>query len=156
LLLAAAVTMSGGAGLGGRLGVLFGLHSEQARRSVSGVEVATPAAGTTVARGTLRQPARSAPTVRLRSRHPVQAVPPRTQAPSPPPTPAVPPGPAPVPPVQPPSPPKPSGNVERAVNTVRDTASPAVPSPAQPVSQPVLDQVAAAFGQACGAVGGCP
>lgn len=165
VLAAVVVTMSGGAGLGGRLGALFGLHSRQGGKPVSAIQVAAPAAVRplpSAASGRWRNPARSAPEVRLRTRHPAATGPQRTEAPSPRPTPAVPspvqpPAPAP-PPVQPPSPPKPapSGTVQRTVSTVREIAAPVVPAPAQPVVQPVLDQAEATVNQVCGLIGGCP
>jgi hypothetical protein len=48
--------------------------------------------------------------------------------------------------------PAPSGNVEKTVQTVHDTAKPVVPAQAQPV----LDQAQQTVSQACGLIGGCP
>jgi hypothetical protein len=154
-LAAAAVTMSGGAGLGGRLGALFGLHSDRQRaQPVSAINAApTPTVKPldTVARGNSRPPARSAPTVRLRSRYPAGTGPQRTLAPSPRPGPPAPPE---VPPPTVPSPPQPAppGTVQRLVTTVRDTTAQVAPAPAQAV----VDQATEAVNQVCGLAGGCP
>jgi hypothetical protein len=169
LVLAAVVmTMSGGAGFGGKLGALFGLHSRQGGKPATAIQVAAPAPvlqPTVVASATPRRSARPAPRVRLRSRHPAATGPQRTQAPGPRPNPAPAPAPAqppPAPPVQVPKPPPPapSGNVQQVARTVHDTVPAVVPAPAQPVVQPVLqpvlDQTTAAVDQACGLVGGCP
>jgi hypothetical protein len=160
LVLAAVVaTMSGGAGFAGRLGTLFGFHSKQAAKPVSATQPALPAVSElrSVARGRLRHPARSAPRLRLRSRHPAATGPQRTQAPGTRPVPAAPQAPAPAP-SQVPSPPTPApaGTVHRVVTIVRDTTGPVVPPPAQPVVQPVLEQTSAAVDQVCGLAGGCP
>lgn len=154
-LTAAVVTMSGGAGLGGRLGSLFGLHTRQGGKPATAIQVAAPAPvlhSNVVARVTPRRHAGSAPRVRLRSRRPAATGPRRTQVPSPPPTsPPVQAAPAP-PPVQAPKPaPAPGGNVERATQQVHDVVAPAAP----PVA-PVLDQTVTTVRQACGLIGGCP
>jgi hypothetical protein len=47
--------------------------------------------------------------------------------------------------------PAPQGNVQHAVQQVRDTAAPLAPP-----AQPVLDQVSGTVDQACGVIGGCP
>jgi hypothetical protein len=152
------VTMSGGAGLGGRLGALFGLHSNAGAKPASAIHAGARApvkARPTVARGRLRHPARSAPGVRLRSRQPAATGPQRTPAPSPRPVSPSRPAPSPSPspsPVPVPPKPAPSGNVQHVVRTLRDTTAPVVPAPAQPV----LEQTASAVDQVCGRVGGCP
>lgn len=161
LVLAAIVmTMSGGAGLGGGLGALFGLHTGQGGKPATAIQVAAPApvlpSKSVVARVTPRRPASSAPGVRLRSRKPAATGPQRTPAPSTQPgsSPAHP-GPVPAP-----APPPASGNVQQVVRQVHDTVPQAVPAPAKPVvapvAQPVLDQTTAAADQACGLIGGCP
>jgi hypothetical protein len=164
VLAAVVVTMSGGAGFGGKLGALFGLHSRQGGKPATAIQVAAPApvlSSNVVARATPRRSARSVPRVRLRSRHPAATGPQRTQAPGTRPSPA-PAQPAPAPPVQVPKPPPPapSGNVQQIARTVHDTVPAAVPAPVQPVvqpvTQPVLDQTTAAVDQACGLIGGCP
>jgi hypothetical protein len=153
-LAAAVVTMSGGAGLGGKLGSLFGLKSQERSKAVTAVRVSAPAPVQlegVVARVTSRRHASPAPRVRLRSRKPAATGPRRTRVPGARPSPAQPAPPAVPAPEPPPAPPAPSGNVQRAVQTIRDTAGPAIPQ-----AQPVLDQTAAAVGQACGVIGGCP
>ncbi|HEX6714068.1 MAG TPA: hypothetical protein VF066_11805 [Thermoleophilaceae bacterium] len=161
VLAAVVVTMSGGAGLGGKLGSLFGLHSTQGGMPATAVQVAAPAPvqrTSVVARETPRRLAGSAPRVRLRQRHPAATGPRRTQAPSQRPTPAPAPVQPPPPPVEVPKPPPPApgGNVKQVVETVRKTTQPVVPAPAQPVVNPVVDQTTAAVDQACGLIGGCP
>jgi hypothetical protein len=155
-LAAAVVTMSGGAGLGGRLGALFGLHTERQRaKPVSAIHAPPPTPTVkpldTVARGNSRPPARSAPTVRLRSWSSAGTGPQRTLAPSPRPAPPAPPA---VPPPSVPSPPHPAppGTVQRLVTTVRDTTAQVAPAPAQAV----VDQATEAVNQVCGLAGGCP
>jgi hypothetical protein len=145
------MTTSGGAGLGGRLGALFGLHSKQGRKPVSAIQAAAPAAvqhAVTVARVAPAQPRRRAPHAKRHTRQPpVTTTPQRTPAPAPNPAPALP------PPIETPQPPAPApeGNVQHAVKTVRDTAVPLAPP-----LQPVLDQSEAAVDQVCGLIGGCP
>jgi hypothetical protein len=152
VLAAVVVTMSGGAGLGGKIGALFGLKAEERHKPVTAIRVSAPAPAQlqdVVARATPRRRARSVPRVRLRSRKPAATGPRRTQAPSerptPPPVQAPPAVPAPKPA------PAPSGNVEHAAEQVRDVVAPAAPQ-----AQPVLDQTVATVQQACGLIGGCP
>ena len=160
VLAAIVVTMSGGAGLGGQLGALFGLHSRQGGKPATAIQVAAPAPvlhPPVVARVAPRRPVRSAPGVRLRSRKPAATGPQRTPAPSPQPaTPHAPPPPV----VVPKPPPAPGGNVQGIARQVAGTVPPVVPAPAQPVVQPVvqpvLDQTVAAVDQTCGVIGGCP
>jgi hypothetical protein len=157
VLAAVVVTMSGGAGLGARLGALFGLHSERrGAKPVSAINAAPPAPTVkpldTVARGKSRPPARSAPTVRLRSRYPAGTGPQRTLAPSPRPGQQAPPAVPPPPTVPSPPRPAPPGTVQRLVTTVRDTTAQVAPAPAQAV----VDQATEAVNQVCGLAGGCP
>jgi hypothetical protein len=161
VLAAVVVTMSGGAGLGGKLGSLFGLHSRQGGMPATAVQVAAPAPvlrTSVVARETPRRLAGSAPRVRLRQRHPAATGPRRTQAPSQRPTPSPAPVQPPPPPIQIPKPPPetPGGNAKQVVDTVRKTTRPVIPAPAQPLVEPVLDQTTAAVDHACGLIGGCP
>lgn len=161
VLAAIVVTMSGGAGLGGKLGALFGLHSKPSSKPVAAIQVARPdAVGSlpALARAPVRHRARPAPRARLHTRPPASSAPQRIEAPSPSPAPATPPAvQAPAPPAQPSGPPKPaSGNVQRVVSTVRDVAAPVVPAPAQPVVAPLLDQTTSTVNQVCGLLGGCP
>jgi hypothetical protein len=156
LILAAVVmTTSGGAGLGGRLGALFGLHSKQGGKPVSAIQAAAPAAvhdAVTVARVAPAQPRRTAPHAKRHTRRPpVTTTPQGTPAPAPNPAPALPPSQP--PPIETPHPPGPApeGNVQHAVKTVRDSAAPLAPP-----LQPVLDQSVAAVDKVCGLVGGCP
>lgn len=156
VLAAVVVTMSGGAGLGGRLGALFGLHSKQGNKPASAVPAAAPAAAR-VAVASMRVASRTPPPSRARPKsrtRPRSAPGPRrspAQGEAPRPAPAQQPV-APSPPTPPPPPvPKPTGNVERVVGTVRDTAAPVAPP-----AQPVLDQTVQTANQVCGMIGGCP
>jgi hypothetical protein len=154
VLAAVAVTMSGGAGLGGSLGALFGLHTRQGGKPVSAIQVAAPA---TVQRAVAS--ARLAPVTRAQRQpkkrtRPQSAPAPRRRSPAPAPpqpAPAGPPAAQQPPPVQAPSPPPPTGNVQRAAQTVRDTAAPLAPP-----AQPVLDQAVQTVNRACTLIGGCP
>jgi hypothetical protein len=156
VLAAAVVTMSGGAGLGGRLGALFGLHSGQAGEPVAAVHAGAPATLESAVTSVRVFPRAVAP----RTSQPKRRTRPRTapapgRAPvageAPRPAPALPPV-APPPPAVPKPAPTPQGNVERTVQTVHETVTPVTPQPVQPV----LDQATQTVGQVCGLIGGCP
>ena len=152
VLAAAAVTVSGGAGLGGRLGSLFGFNSKPSREPVHAVDAAAPVSSTPYVaetRPALPQVQRRTPPARSHKRsEPVRSTPRRS--PSPTDRPAPPKAPA-LPPVSLPAPPgAPSGTVDRAVKAVQETTAPV------PAAQPVVDQLTSAVGQACGLLGGCP
>jgi hypothetical protein len=156
VLAAVVVTMSGGAGLGGRLGALFGLHSGQAGKPVAAAHAAAPALPESAVTSVRVFPRAVAP----RKSQPKSRTRPRTapapgRAPvageAPRPAPAQPPV-APPPPTVPKPAPTPQGNVERTVQTVRETVAPVTPQPAQPV----LDQTTQTVGQVCALIGGCP
>ena len=156
VLAAVVVTMSGGAGLAGRVGSLFGFQSRAKQKPVEVVEVAGPVnavvasvAGSAPSQSRNRQVVRRHRTGR---RH-AGGTPQQSPAPGAPrPAPALPPSqPAPPPAVPKPPPPAPAGNVEQTVKTVHDTAPPIVPQ-----AQPVLDQAQQTVSQACGLTGGCP
>lgn len=158
VLAAVVVTMSGGGGLAGRLGSLFGVQSHAKAAPVAAVEVAGPVKEVVNSVRRSTAVARSQhPVVRrhVSSRRHAGGTPQQSPAPGAPrPAPALPPSaqPAPPPVVPKPPPPAPSGNVEKTVATVRDTTAPVVPQQAQPV----LDQAQQTVSQACGLTGGCP
>ena len=147
------VTISGGAGFGGRLGSLFGFGSSgHAKPAPVAFHAPRPAAApVVVARAT---PHRSAPRPDTPKRSaPVHRAPqrrsPAAQGQPAPPTSPVAPAP---PPVEIPRPaPAPSGNVERTTKAVRDITAQAAPPAA-----PVLDAVAGVTGQVCSLIGVCP
>jgi hypothetical protein len=155
VLAAVVVTMSGGAGLGGRLGALFGLHSKQGGKQVSAIHAVAPAAvrhSVASARVAPRHaaPRASQPKARTRPQTgPVSRRAPVSQE-GPRPAPAQQPA-APSPPPVPRPAPAPQGNVQHVVQQVRETAAPVAPP-----AQPVLDQVSGTVDQACGLIGGCP
>ena len=146
-----AVTSSGGAGLTGRLGGLFGFRAQPrpapAVRAVEPLAPVRPVA-------TLSKPAtRSVSHTKRRPspRRPVHSVP--RQSPPAPAAPAVtlaPPVPV---EVRTPAPP-PSGNVGRVVQRVREVAAPVL-EPVAPAQQVVRDATTV-VGQVCGLLGGCP
>jgi hypothetical protein len=155
VLAAVAVTMSGGAGLGGSLGALFGLHTRQGGKPVSAIQVAAPATVQSAVAS-----ARLAPVTRVQRQPKKRTRPQSTPAPrrlspgpgAPRPAPAAPPVAPQPPPVQAPTPPPPaSGNVQHTVQTVRDTAAPLAPP-----AQPVLDQALQTVDRTCTLIGGCP
>lgn len=150
VLAAVVVTMSGGVGLAGRLGSLFGVQSHSKPEPVAAVEVAGPvkAVVTSVRRPAAAHTQRPAVQRRVSARRPGARTPQPPALAAPRPAPALPPS-RPAPPPTPP--PAPSGNVQRAVDTVRTTTAPVAPQ-----AQPVLDQTAQAVSQACGLIGGCP
>jgi hypothetical protein len=152
VLAAVVVTMSGGAGLAGRVGSLFGVQSHAKSEPVAAVEVAGPvkAVVSSVRRSGVARSQRPAVHRRVGARRGPQQSP----APvAPRPAPALPPSEPVPPPVETPKPPPPapSGNVQRTVETVRNTTAPLVPQ-----AKPVLDQTAQTVSQACGLIGGCP
>jgi len=157
VLAAVIVTMSGGAGLAGRIGSLFGVQSHAKSKPIAAVEVAGPVKAVvnsvrqqaTPAAHSQRQVVRR----RVSTRRHAGGTPQQSPAPGAPrPAPALPPSqPAPPPVVPKPPPPAPSGNVERTVTTVHNTAAPVVPQ-----AQPVLDQAQQTVSQACGLIRGCP
>src|SRR4051794_2979849 len=160
------MTSSGGGGLAGPLGGLFGLHSGHRAKPLPAVEAAArrPANhSSTAERSVLPRRPHKAPAARLHARHPAVAplrhvaIAPRphrapSTTPSAPSTKPAAPAPGPPPPVQNRQPPRaPAGNVERAAQTIRDTMAPAAPP-----LRPLLDQTTTTVGRACGLVGGCP
>jgi hypothetical protein len=159
LVLAAVVmTMSGSGGFAGRLGGLFGVEARTAEEPVHVVRLAEPQRAAAVASFRHAAPAGAAPVALRRRGQTKQGVPPAPlnvrsgpgagggPVPAPP---APPPAP---PPVEAPRPaPAPRGIVDRTVETVRTTVAPTAPP-----AQPVLDRTAAAVGQVCGVIGGCP
>ena len=163
VLAAVVVTMSGGAGIAGRVGSLFGFQSQAKTKPVAVVEVAGPvnAVVNSVRRSAAAPSQRPAVHRRVNARRPAARTPQQSPAPvAPRPAPALPPSqpalppsqPAPPPVVPKPPPPAPSGTLEKTVGTVRETAAPVVPAQAQPV----LEQVQQTVSQACGLIGGCP
>jgi DNA polymerase-3 subunit gamma/tau len=152
VLAAVVVTMSGGAGVAGRVGSLFGLRSEPRAKPVAAVEVAGPVAAVIKSvQGARARPQRQGGGSRVNAKRPVTRTPKQSPAPAPSrPAPALP---QPPPPVEAPGPPQPApgGNVEKTTKAVRETMTPVVPQ-----AQPVLDQTAQTVSQVCGAIGGCP
>ena len=152
---AVVVTMSGGAGLGGRLGALFGLHSKHGGKPVAAIRTAAPAPVPHPMASVHALRHHAAPrAVHPKARTRPQTAPAPHRAPvsqeAPRPAPAQQPA-APSPPPVPQPVPTPQGNVQHVVKDVRDTAAPLAPP-----AQPVLDQVSGTVDQACGLIGGCP
>jgi len=155
VLAAVVVTMSGGAGLGGRLGALFGLHSKHGGKPVAAVHSAAPASVRHPVASVHALTRHAAPrALQLKARTRPQTAPAPHRAPvsqeAPRPAPAQQPA-APSPPPAPRPVPAPQGTVQHVVQNVRDTAAPLAPP-----AQPVLDQVSGTVDQACGLIGGCP
>jgi hypothetical protein len=152
---AVTVTMSGGAGLAGRVGSLFGVQSHAKTKPVAVVEVAGPvkAVVNSVRQSTAAAHSqRSVVRRRVSTRRHAGGTPQQSPAPGAPrPAPALPPSQPAPPPVVPKPQPTPTGNVEKTVKTLHDTAAPVVPQ-----AQPVLDQAQQTVSQACGLIGGCP
>jgi hypothetical protein len=152
-LAAAAMSISGAAGLAGPLGSVFGLHAGGADNGEqsSAAHIAPPvvvARAPSMRSGALRAGSGPRHGTRVPRRHVPRPAPPRRT-----PTPT---SPAPVsapPPAGPPSHPSPgpAGGVEHAVVTVRDTVVPVAPP-----AQPVLDETVQAVQHVCGLLGGCP
>lgn len=153
-LAAAAMALSGAAGIVGPLGSVFGLHADGGGGGGRGDDQATAAPiapPIVVARApSVQRPSRVAPRVRSRGhvhRHRTPTAPQRAPAQS---------APAPVvapPPAAPPSNPSPApgGNVEHTVAVVRDTVVRVAPP-----AQPVVEQAVQAVDRTCGLLGGCP
>jgi hypothetical protein len=163
-LAAMAVTISGGAGLLGGLGEVFGSSSELRRgggdRAHAAADVAVKALVAShrvvpqrVSRPQPQQvPRREAVAAPRPAPAPAPvAVPQPAPVAAPAPSPAPRPAPAP-PPTSPPTGPRPQpgGTVERVTHDLRDAVAPVAPL------QPVVDQATGAVTQVCALLGGCP
>jgi hypothetical protein len=152
-LVAAAITVSGGIGLRGALGSLFGLHSPQAAQPPAAAPPAhlLAAAGLPVARQAGPNRSRRAPAEAHRRRTPRSAPSPAPRpAPSPAPQPPSSPPPSPPPAVPPPPPPQ-THIVKTAASTIQTVARP-LPGPVPPL----VDQAVGLVDATCVALGGCP
>jgi hypothetical protein len=148
------VTTTGGGGLRGALGSLFGFHAGHAPRSATAHRRSQPRADRAVpfqllpiSRGNARAPVarRHARGHRRDASHQRQT-PGRPPAPSTSPVPQIPPAPPAAP-----APPGSQGLVGSAAHAI-DQAAPVLPPPAQPL----VHEAVATVGQLCGLLGQCP